>query len=309
VTIRRLRADLTEDILSEYIQWKNNQLLAFPKLNFGQFGMLKKIGIRDPLFPIYGQGDLELFPFSQGSRTSGYDWDWINGQQIDVGGTPTQNIYIKRWNTRVQKGSYSAEFHIPGGSSGQHCKLFEYNQNRYPSWYISEPRPRAFYTVWVWFPSNFASTLGTGYWRLFLEWGDAKSGGTEGGYPTLNIGFQTESTNPLKLCNNNWFRYAGGSGSTKWNLGYTASTIPKERYVRITAYLEYASGFRILDGRCIVWIDGKFALERTDIGIWNYYSPAYVGPCWGIGNYGTGANPSSIWLDGIDVDPTPYIEI
>jgi len=250
-------------------------------------------------FPLYGQGDFESFPFSMGTRTAGFDWDWVNGEQVSALGTPTKPIYIKQSTVHVQHGNYSAEFHIGASSSTQHCKLFEYEQDRYPESYWGASQPAAFYSAWYWFPADFAESLSPTNWRLIMQWADAKSG-EYGHFPTLNLGFQTDQYNRLMLCNNDWYR-DGSSGSTKWDTGYTADNIPKEQWVHVTAYVKMASGFRVLDGQAIIWIDGQKVVDRTDIALWNYYSSGYKGVCWAVANYGTSVLPSSIWIDNVQV--------
>jgi hypothetical protein len=248
-------------------------------------------------FPLYGQGDFESFPFSIGWRSSGYDWDWVNGEQVSAGGSPTGSIYIKQSSEHVQHGSYSAEFHIGANSTAQPCKLFENQQDRYPASYWNQSQPAAYYSVWYWFPADFEETFGPDIWRLILQWGDAKS---DTHFPTVNLAFQDDLDHRLMLCNNNWYR-DGSYGSTKWDTGYTVANIPKEQWVHIVAYVRMSSGFRVLDGQITIWINGQEALNRTDIALWNYFSPTYKGVCWGIGDYGTATNPGSIWIDNVQV--------
>ena len=250
-------------------------------------------------FPLFGQGDFELFPFSKGSRSPEYDWDWVNGAQVSASSNPTSSIYIQQSPEHVQHGSYSAEFHIGTSSGNQHCKLFESEQDRYPESYWGVAQLEAYYSAWYWFPAGFAETFGSDDWRLIMQWADAKAGGA-GHFPTLNLGFQVGSEHRLKLCNNNWYR-DGGSSSTKWDTGYTAANIPKEQWVHLIVYVKMSSGFRILDGQATVWINGLKVLDRTDIALWNYYAPSNKGVCWAVGNYGKSVLPSSIWIDNIQV--------
>lgn len=264
-------------------------------------------------FPIYSQGDFESFPFSMGYRTGGYDWDWVNGYQIDVNGnrvsygdqpTDNPNVYVKQSTEHFRSGAYSAEFHIDGSSGAQHCKLYEAIQDRYPESYWGKPQPEAYYSGWYWFPANIVDTFtpNAWNWRCLMQWADGNSG-ADGHFPTLGFGYEGEATSSypvkLRLCNENWWR-TGDSGATKWETGFTVQNIPKEQWVHVVVYLKMSSGFRVVDGKAMVWINGQKVVD-ANIALWNYYVPGDKGVCWGIGNYGTASSPSSIWIDDVQV--------
>jgi hypothetical protein len=221
----------------------------------------------------------------------------------DYGGNP--NTYIRQSSIQVRTGTYSAEFHIDTDHIAAHCKLYESNQDRYPASYWGGPQPEAYYSAWYWFPSDFAGTFGTGYynWRLLMQWGDALSG-QYGHFPTLYLEFEGSPPDAmrLRLDNENWWRGSSQPYATRWDTGYTTNSIPKEQWVHIVVYVKMASGFQQTDGRATVWVNEQKVVD-ANIALWNYYSASAgaKGVCWGIGNYGTSSNPSSIWVDDVQV--------
>jgi len=247
-----------------------------------------------------------------GSRKDGYDWDWVNGYQVDSDGNLfdygdqaingyNTGIYIKQSTTHAKSGQFSAEFHIGVSSGAQHCKLFEINQDRYPESYWSNPQPEAYYSAWYWFPADFADTFIPRQWnnRLIMQWADR--GGGPSNFPTVALLFEGyhSSGYALRLTNDNWWR-DGSPGVTMWETGYTAHNIPKGQWVHVVVYVKMASGYRVVDGKAIVWINGEKVVD-ADVALWNYFSPNNKGVCWGIGNYGTAGSPSSIWIDNVQV--------
>jgi len=276
-------------------------------------------------FPLYGEGDFELFPFC---ASGPQDWNWTNGYQMDADGNlfdysdsgNNPDVYIRQSTEHVQHGKYSAEFHLGTGTepthggNTKHCKLYEADQREYPDSYLhpADGQPQAYYSAWFWFPSNFEDTLGN--WRLIMQWADKyggrhfwtdEDGDNHSCFPTISLTFRGLN-GALQLSNNNFYRYDNPeeqeSKYTAWNTGYTASSIPKDQWVHIVVFVKMSSGSRVLDGQVVVWINGEEVLSITDIGLWNYWTePKDVGLCWGIGNYGDKLNTGSIWIDNVQV--------
>lgn len=276
-------------------------------------------------FPHTGEGDFEKFPFCKDGRQ---DWDWANGYQMDADGNlfaysdsgNNPDVYIRQSTEHIQHGKYSAEFHLGQGTKPthgddtKHCKLYEADQREYPDSYLypADGQPEAYYSAWFWFPLDFASNLGD--WRLIMQWADEYGGNhfwtdidgiKRSCFPTISLSFGGPN-GALKLCNNNFYRYDNPEEQkfkyTTWDSRYTASSIPKNQWVHIVVFVKMSSGFRILDGRAIVWINEEKVLDITDIGLWNYWTePKDVGLCWGIGNYGDKSNTGSIWIDNVQV--------
>lgn len=277
-------------------------------------------------FPHSGEGDFEKFPFC---KYSGYqDWDWANGYQMDAEGNlfsysdcgNNPDVYIRQSTEHVQHGEYSAEFHLgegtepTHGSNNKHCKLFEANQKEYPDSYLhpTDGQPEAYYSAWFWFPSDFESMLSD--WLLIMQWADReggshfwteKSGATQSCFPTISLTFRGRN-GALQLSNNNFYRYdtpeEQESKYTVWDTGYTALSIPKNQWVHIVALVIMSSGFRVLDGQVVVWINEEEVLNITNISLWNYWTePKDTALCWGIGAYGDKLNTGSIWIDNVQV--------
>jgi hypothetical protein len=278
-------------------------------------------------FPHTGEGDFERFPFCIGDYQQ--DWDWANGYQMDAGGNlfsysdrgNNPDVYIRQSTQHVQQGNYSAEFHlgqttIPTHGDAKHCKLYEEDQREYPSSYLhpTDGQPEAYYSAWFWFPSDFAETFLSDYsWKLLMQWADREGG--DPGHTWVDAGGVTRDCFPtiallfnggtLRFFNSNFYRYPNPEAYREkgvvWETGYTVSSIPKEQWVHIEVFLKMSSGFQVLDGRGIVWINEHKVLDVV-VGLWNYWTvPGDVGLCWGIGCYGDASNIGSIWIDNVQV--------
>ena len=262
-------------------------------------------------FSLYGEGDFELFPFC---ASGPQDWDWVNGYQVDENGTiykygdsgKNPDVYIKQSTEHVQHGMYSAEFHLGEGTEpthggrSKHCKLYERFQDRYPESYWNVSQPEAYYSIWYWFPSDFADKFYN--WRLIAQWCTSEFGIKEP-HPTLSLIFKSYGgmSQGLFLYNGDYYR--SDNTDKNWYTGYTASTIPKNAWVHIVAYVKMSSAFRELDGICKVWINGILAVDEI-IGCGNKDPPSRPnakGLIWGIGNYGHKNNKGSIWIDNVQV--------
>jgi hypothetical protein len=220
--------------------------------------------------------------------------DWYNGGGIYTSGTNTYGVSTEQKHDGIYSLKATTWFNSTQTSG---VRAFRWDESR--------SQRGAYYSVWVYFPEQYALTHSTSngqFWNLFQFKSRSVDGRND---PVWAFYGENDGTGKMKI-------YAGwGWGGTNISGPYhisnisgksyhqSISTVPVGQWVNFEAYLYQSKDF---DGQVAFWQDGiqlfNFTSIRTSFDNPNYNS-WHANNEWAVNNYndGTSPSPSVLYID------------
>jgi len=97
-----------------------------------------------------------------------------------------------------------------------------------------------------------------------------------------------DATQLYAILDNFYYSSDSNEPNHRWTLA-TLAQLPKEQWISFVVFYKQGTGFRVQDGKLIVWIDGAKKLDVGNVPTGTQSGTPFV--IWGIGLYGGPNNP------------------